>query len=242
MNAFGDFLYELRKEQGMTQAELADKLGVTNKAVSKWETGEAMPETGLLLPLAEIFGVTVDELLNGRRSDGKKTERNGGGGEASDDEKEQNGDAFKSIADTIGENLFTRGKDDKTETFSEKLCGVICTAVFFIGLAVYLFFGALADLWHPYWVIVPCCALLCGVIGIVFSWGDREKCKQKRADGKNPYTEGVCGIVILFCIIAYLLFGALADLWHPYWIIVFVGVVVGSLIAAIGNCFGSRKK
>ncbi|MDE7348345.1 MAG: helix-turn-helix domain-containing protein, partial [Clostridia bacterium] len=57
MNDFGDFLYALRKEKGMTQAQLADLLGVTNKAVSKWETGEAMPETSLLLPLSRVLGV-----------------------------------------------------------------------------------------------------------------------------------------------------------------------------------------
>ena len=67
MNNFGDFLYALRKEKGITQAQLAQELGVTNKAVSKWETGEAMPETSLLVPLSKIFGVTVDELLNGER-------------------------------------------------------------------------------------------------------------------------------------------------------------------------------
>ena len=68
MTAFGNFLYELRKEKGMTQQELAEKLNITNKAVSKWETGEAFPETAQLVPLADIFGVTVDELLRGKRS------------------------------------------------------------------------------------------------------------------------------------------------------------------------------
>ena len=68
MTAFGNFLYELRKEKGMTQQELADQLHLTNKAVSKWETGEAFPETAQLVPLADIFGVTVDELLRGKRS------------------------------------------------------------------------------------------------------------------------------------------------------------------------------
>ena len=67
MTAFGNFLYELRKERGMTQQELADRLHITNKAVSKWETGEAFPETAQLVPLATIFGVTVDELLRGER-------------------------------------------------------------------------------------------------------------------------------------------------------------------------------
>lgn len=72
MNDFGDFLYSLRREKGMTQAQLAAMLGVTNKAVSKWETGEAMPETSQLVPIARIFGVTVDELLEGRRKDKKE--------------------------------------------------------------------------------------------------------------------------------------------------------------------------
>ena len=49
----------------MTQQELADKLCVTNRAVSKWETGETFPETAQLVPLANTFGVTVDELLRG---------------------------------------------------------------------------------------------------------------------------------------------------------------------------------
>lgn len=67
-NRFGEFLYSLRKEKGITQAELADKLGITNKAVSKWETGEAFPETGQLVPLATFFNITVDELLRGGRN------------------------------------------------------------------------------------------------------------------------------------------------------------------------------
>jgi transcriptional regulator with XRE-family HTH domain len=68
VSKFGEFLYGLRKEKGLTQAELADMLGLTNKAVSKWETGEAFPETAQLVPLSTIFSVTVDELLKGERN------------------------------------------------------------------------------------------------------------------------------------------------------------------------------
>ena len=67
MNDFGNFLYNLRKQRGWTQTELADKLGVTNQAVSKWENGDSFPDTGMLVPLAELFGVSVDELLKGKR-------------------------------------------------------------------------------------------------------------------------------------------------------------------------------
>lgn len=68
MNKFGEFLYQLRKEKGMTQSELADKLNITNKAVSKWETGESYPETAQLLPLSKVFNITIDELLNGEKN------------------------------------------------------------------------------------------------------------------------------------------------------------------------------
>ena len=64
---FGTFLTALRKEKGITQKELAEKLFVSDKAVSKWERGASTPNIGLLLPLAELFGVTVPELLRGER-------------------------------------------------------------------------------------------------------------------------------------------------------------------------------
>lgn len=73
MNDFGRFLYALRKRQGWTQTELADKLGVTNQAVSKWENGDSFPDTGLLVPISELFGVSVDELLKGNTATARRT-------------------------------------------------------------------------------------------------------------------------------------------------------------------------
>ncbi len=65
---FGAFVAALRKEKGLTQKELAQKLYVSDKAVSKWETGASIPDTALLIPLAEILGVTVTELLQCQRN------------------------------------------------------------------------------------------------------------------------------------------------------------------------------
>ena len=61
--AFGNFLYSLRKNAGLSQSALAEQLGVTNKAISKWETGKAKPTTNTLRKLATLFGLSVDELL-----------------------------------------------------------------------------------------------------------------------------------------------------------------------------------
>lgn len=63
----GKFIASLRKEQNMTQFELAEKMGVSNRAVSKWETGKSMPDSGIMLELCEILKINVNELLSGER-------------------------------------------------------------------------------------------------------------------------------------------------------------------------------
>lgn len=60
---FGTFVAQLRKEKGYTQKELADRLFLSDKAISKWETGVSIPDTTMLVPLSELLGVTVTELL-----------------------------------------------------------------------------------------------------------------------------------------------------------------------------------
>ena len=62
----GKFIAERRKEKSLTQEQLAEKLGVSGKAVSKWETGRGLPEVGLLLPLCHELGVSVNELLSAK--------------------------------------------------------------------------------------------------------------------------------------------------------------------------------
>ena len=63
----GRFIAEARKELGMTQRELAEALGVSNRTVSKWECGDGLPELANILPLCELLRVTADELLRGER-------------------------------------------------------------------------------------------------------------------------------------------------------------------------------
>ena len=65
----GKFISELRKEKNLTQSDLAEQLGVSINAVSKWERGLSMMDISLLKPLSEILGISVSELLNGQRID-----------------------------------------------------------------------------------------------------------------------------------------------------------------------------
>lgn len=65
---FGEFITALRKERNLTQKELAQRLYLSDKAVSKWERGLSLPDVTLLIPLSEALGVTVTELLRAERS------------------------------------------------------------------------------------------------------------------------------------------------------------------------------
>ena len=65
----GKFIADCRKKANLTQMQLAEKLGITDKAVSKWERGVAMPDTSIMLELCDILSISVNELLSGEKID-----------------------------------------------------------------------------------------------------------------------------------------------------------------------------
>ena len=65
--AIGKFISTCRKDKGLTQIQLAEKLNITNRAVSKWETGRSCPDASIMLKLCDILDITVNDLLSGER-------------------------------------------------------------------------------------------------------------------------------------------------------------------------------
>lgn len=65
----GSFLKRLRRETGMTQEQLAERLGVTARTVSRWETGSNLPDLSLLIEIAELYRVDIREIIDGERKD-----------------------------------------------------------------------------------------------------------------------------------------------------------------------------
>lgn len=118
----GKFISSLRKEQGFTQAELAEKLGITDRAVSKWETGKCLPDAGIMVELCEILGISVNELLTGEKI-------------AMDDYKEI---AEKNLAESV---RIEREKNKKL-TKAEEFIGWLGVAVSFIMIACGVMFAS----------------------------------------------------------------------------------------------------
>lgn len=67
----GEFLAQLRHEQGLTQEQLGEKIGVTNKTISRWENGNYLPPAEMLMQLSKLYNVSINELLSGERLEEK---------------------------------------------------------------------------------------------------------------------------------------------------------------------------
>lgn len=121
----GCFLAELRKEHGFTQAELGEKLGVTNKTISRWETGNYMPPVEMLEELSNMYGLTINELLSGKKL-------------STEEYKEM---AETNIKETLKDSVFSL--KERQEFYKEKwlkdhvaimiFLGICIVAVFVIG-------------------------------------------------------------------------------------------------------------
>lgn len=102
MKNTGSFLSQLRKENGMTQEQLGQKLGVTNKTVSRWETGTYLPPVEMLQLLSDMYGITINEILSGERLS----------------EKEYRQKAEENIKSALKESAFTL--KEKIEFYEKK--------------------------------------------------------------------------------------------------------------------------
>lgn len=98
----GEFIAKLRKDKGLTQEQFGDKMGVTNKTVSRWETRKYLPPADILLLMSELFDVSINELLAGQR--------------LSDDEYKQTAD--NNLTEALRSSSFTT--KDKIDFFKKK--------------------------------------------------------------------------------------------------------------------------
>lgn len=116
LNEIGKFIAQLRKETGLTQEQLGEKTGVTNKTVSRWETGTYLPPADALLIMSELFGVSVNELLSGRRLK----------------EEEYRKAAEENLTQTIKSSSFNA--KDKMEFFKKKWIKDHVAFIIFLGI------------------------------------------------------------------------------------------------------------
>ena len=200
-------LAELRKQKGLSQEELADKLQVSRQAISKWERGEASPDTDNLIELAKIYEVSLDELVglsSSPKEEAKPEVKEGvviddDGVHITDDEgnRVEISEGTVHLYDENGERV-VRGVN-KTRRWSILISSVVTLTI----VIIYLLLGSLLDLWSKAWVLF----LLVAIIPSIF------EAFERHSVGKFSYA--------MFVVFIYLLLNVWIlekPLWHPLWV------------------------
>jgi transcriptional regulator with XRE-family HTH domain len=221
-------LVELRKKNGMSQEELAAKLGLSRQAVSKWERAEASPDTDNLICLAKLYGVSLDQLLETDKSVEDIIDESGTAEKTSSSNEKKKSevhigpsgihvvDEGEEVHIGIG-GIHVTDKDSnvhigpggihiddrkKPEPKGVRLREIL-TGIYALAIAVaYVFIGLFTRMWHPYWLLFLTIPLFSSVFD----------CFIYKRITKFAFPVLVTG--------AYLLLGfVIVHEWHPWWAI-----------------------
>lgn len=159
----GEFILSCRKEKGMTQVELANKLYVSDRTISKWERGKGMPDTSIMLSLCEELGITVNELLLGKKLP----------------KKDYN------VATESNLLILQKEKEDSDKKLL--VVEIITGTAITIACIVMIFAGIFATenlVWRISLLVVALFILIIGIAGLLFieqrvGYYECQKCKKK---------------------------------------------------------------
>ena len=235
-------LVELRKKSGLSQEDLAEKLGLSRQAVSKWERAEASPDTDNLIVLAKLYGVSLDDLLN--------TDEPVEDIVATTKEKEAEKEQVKMETSKEEESVEAELVDDKPRTHRERgdkvnigpggihindnkplteaqkkkkardhridvISGIVTGSLIFLAVVSYILVGTF---YPPFWAYGWIVFFAAPTMGCVF-----ETIKTGKL---GPLT----GAVVFLSVAGYMLLGFLLNLWHPGWVI-FLSIPLWAVIS-----------
>ena len=228
-----DRLIKLRKKHGYSQEELADKLGLSRQAVSKWERAEASPDTDNLICLAKLYDVSLDELLS-TDEDVETIVKE----QVKEEKKPEEG---IHISDSDGSSVTINKEgvtcvDEKGETvkigkhFKRDKGSLIIDAIegvlLFFALAAYFLLGALLGMWASAWVFFFVPGILCSIA----------RCIYKKNANKFNMAFTACFVFFFVCMFYP---GLSASLWHPMWVVFLAipayHITMGSINKALGK-------
>lgn len=221
-------LQKLRKEKGYSQEQLADALGISRQAVSKWERAEASPDTDNLICLAKLYGVSLDELLftdqtvEDIKNDNINEAKENNNHETQDkdhvhisikgiDVLEKNGDHVHVGWDGIhvnskesGENVDISAKgiyvNNKRKSKVRRIVEESINSIYVVSITIlYVVLGCLYNLWHPAWILFVTIPIVPSIISAIMN---------------RKFTKFAYPVLV---VAVYLYLGCVYNLWHPYW-------------------------
>lgn len=232
-----DRLIKLRKEHGYSQEELADKLGLSRQAVSKWERAEASPDTDNLICLAKLYGVSLDELLDTdedidtivkeqvKKEEGIKIDNESI--HLTDDEGNQVVIDNHKITCKDKDGHIVKRKEHM-DKFT-KVTHIVEGALGLVALIVYILLGTLLHMWHNAWIVFFLPEIICSIPRAI----------HKRNPSKFSYAFLMCFIYFFLCMVIP---GSDANLWHPLWVMFLSIPIYHILTSSITNALRKDDK
>ena len=233
-----DRLIQLRKKHGLSQEELADKLGLSRQAVSKWERAEASPDTDNLICLAKLYGVSLDELLS--TDDDVETivkEQ-----VKKEDSVEVSGDSIV-LSDKDGSKVIINDKHvccydkdgSKVEVhpFKDKFSKVValvdcCLTSLMIVLYILLALFTKTFSWANGWVFFFVPDFVCSILRAIHS--------------RNPNKVNIAFFALFtFFFVCMVIPGVDANLWHPMWCVFLLIPVYHSIFGTVNKIRGKEE-
>ncbi|MBP5342507.1 helix-turn-helix domain-containing protein [bacterium] len=205
-------LQKLRKENGYSQEELADKLGISRQAVSKWERAESSPDTDNLIVLARLYDMSLDELLYDNESNEEIRRRTL---DKSEEESIKLSDDEGQAIEIKNKNVRFINKDGTEEPLNKKrtiILSVIDGVITILTLIAYLIWSFMFDKWYVSWVLWILMPVIMSIFEAIF----------KKRVTKFLYP------VLVTAVFCYL--GMEYSLWHPMWIL-FISIPIFYTIA-----------
>ena len=240
-----DRLIKLRKKYGYSQEELADKLGLSRQAVSKWERAEASPDTDNLICLAKIYGVSLDELLATDEDVDTIVE------EQVKDKEEEKKEGETNIDDRVVINdkgVFLHSKNGSSVTIDNKgihcvkadgtvvdkkqdpvmaIIGAFEALLFTLAVVAYILLGSLLGMWYNAWVVFFIPEILSSIARAI---------RKKNAQHFNMAFVSL----FVFFFVCMVIPGLDANLWHPMWVVFLAIPVYHTSIEAIHKLIGKK--
>ena len=242
-----DRLVKLRKKYGYSQEELADKLGLSRQAVSKWERAEASPDTDNLICLAKLYGVSLDELLatdedldtiveeqvkDNEEDAPVKEEKKV---EIKDDEVVLFSKSGKKV--TINDDGVTCYNADGTVKEHKfdvptAVIGAVEATLFTLAVIAYVLLGAIMNWWHIAWIVFFIPEIVCSIA----------RCIRKR---NANYFNMAFLATFSFFLVSWFLPQVISDmpyLWHPMWTVFLAIPAYHSCVGAINKALGKEDE
>ena len=231
-----DRLIKLRKQNGLSQEELADKLGLSRQAVSKWERAEASPDTDNLICLAKLYGISLDELLKTDDSVETIVEEQVKKEELKEEKKEGifiTDDEGQTVEITDA-GIKCKSKDGECAkcckpSRATTILGAVEGGLFLLAVVAYILLGTLLNMWGNGWVVFFVPEILCSIARAIIK--------------KNPSQVNMPFIAVFaFFFVCMVVPGQDANLWHPMWLVFLSVPVYYCIVSVIKKIMGKEDE